>query len=391
LVLQVKDVRVKKGTIMARRVQGEGSVYQRKDGRWVAVIPLEEGKKKFIYRKTKREAAKELQLANQAKMQGVFVSSGDQKLADFLQQWLQDTAQPNLRPRTYIRYRELVELHIIPTLGKVTLQKLSAPHLQKLYNLKRQEGYAPQTVQHIHRVLHRALHDAVRWNLIARNTCDLVDAPRVPKKELQVLDVEQAQQFLQAAKSDPLEALYVVALTTGMREGELLALKWKDIDFQQGAIQVKRTIARVRGQGFKVLEPKTPKSRRSVSLAPMALEALKHHRIRQHQQRLIAGPAWEEHDWVFCNSLGKPMESGNMVKRSFRRVLERAGLPRMRFHDLRHSCATLLLSMGVHPKIVQERLGHSQISITLDTYSHVLPSLQEEASQRLDTLLVQRQ
>jgi len=228
-------------------------------------------------------------------------------------------------------------------------------------------------------------------NLMGRNVCDLVDAPRVPKQELQVLDVEQAQQFLEAAKSDPLEALYIAALTTGMREGELLALKWKDIDFQQGTIQVKRTIARVRGQGFKVLEPKTPKSRRSIHLAPMTLEALKHHRIRQRQQRLIAGAAWEEHDWVFCNSLGKPMERGNMVKRSFRRVLTRAGLPQIRFHDLRHSCATLLLSMGVHPKIVQERLGHSQIAVTLDTYSHVLPSLQEEASHRLDTLLVQRQ
>jgi integrase len=308
VVLQVKDVSVKKGTIMARRAQGEGSVYQRKDGRWVAVITLDKGKKKFVYRKTKREVSKELQLANQVKMQGVFVSSGDQKLADFLQQWLQDTAQPNLRPRTYIRYREIVELHIIPALGKVTLQKLSAPHLQKLYNQKRQEGYAPQTVQHIHRVLHRILNDAVRWNLMGRNVCDLVDAPRVPKQELQVLDVEQAQHFLEAAKSDPLEALYIAALTTGMREGELLALKWKDIDFQQGTIQVKRTIARVRGQSFKVMEPKTPKSRRSIHLAHMTLEALKHHRIRQRQQRLIAGAAWEEHDWVFCNSLGKPME-----------------------------------------------------------------------------------
>jgi integrase len=194
---------------MGKRANGEGTVYRRNDGRWVASISLDNGKRKSIYCKTQREAIREAQRANQAKEQGM--------LSAFLTSWLQDTAKPNLRPRTYIRYRELMELHVIPTLGSVKLHKVTPQQLQKLYNKKLEEGYAPQTVKHIHRVLHRALRDALRWNLVARNVCDAVDAPRVPKQEMRALSGEQAQQFLAAAKDDPLEALYVLALTTGMR------------------------------------------------------------------------------------------------------------------------------------------------------------------------------
>jgi integrase len=326
-------------------------------------------------------------LANQAKMQGTFITTGEQTLNDFLTHWLQDTAQPNLRPRTFIRYRQLIQLHILPVLGKVKLQKLTPQHLQKLYNQKLEEGCAPQSVKHMHRLLHKAFNDALKWNLISRNVCDLVDTPRVPKHEMKVFTSEQAQKFLEVAKGDPLEALYVVALTTGMRQGELLALKWDDIDFSHGKLQVRRTIARITDKGFTVSEPKTPKSRRSINLTPMAIESLKQHRIRQHEHRLLAGPAWDEQGWVYANALGRPIEAGNMMRRSFLPLLAKAELPKIRFHDLRHSTATLLLSMGTHPKIVQELLGHSQISMTLDTYSHVLPSLQEDAMSRLNTLL----
>lgn len=239
----------------------------------------------------------------------------------------------------------------------------------------------------MHRLLHKAFNDALKWNLITRNVCDLVDTPRVPKHEMKVFSSEQAQQFLEVAKGDPLEALYVVALTTGMRQGELLALKWDDIDFSHGKLQVQRTIARITNKGFTISEPKTPKSRRSINLTPLAIESLKQHRIRQHEHRLLAGPEWDEQGWVFANALGRPIEAGNMMRRSFLPLLAKAELPKIRFHDLRHSTATLLLSMGTHPKIVQELLGHSQISMTLDTYSHVLPSLQEDAMSRLNTLL----
>jgi integrase len=375
---------------MGRRVKGEGSVYRRKDGRWVAAIPLEDGKKKFIYCKKQSEALKALQLATQAKMQGALIATGDQILSVFLTSWLQDTAQHAVREKTYISYRQLIELHVLPLLGKVKLQKLGPQHLQRLYNTKHEEGYSPQTIQHIHRLLHRALKDAVRWNLVPRNVCDLVDTPRVPKKEMQTLTPEQAQQFLDAARGDPLEALYVLALNTGMREGELLALQWKDIDFKRGKLQVKRKIMRLPKKGFVISEPKTARSKRSIPLAPLTLEALKQHRLRQYEQRQEAGPLWDEQDLVFCNSMGRPIEVGNMLRRSFRPLLAKAGLPQIRFHDLRHSCATLLLTMEVHPKVVQERLGHSQISVTLDMYSHVLPTIQEDATRRLETLLAQR-
>src|SRR6266700_373779 len=251
------------GIAMGKRANTEGSIYQRNDGRWVASISLENGKRKSIYCKTQREAIKAVQQANRAKEQGLLVSE-EQTVEEFLTSWLRDTVQHSVRLRTYIRYRQLIEQHVLPMLAKVKLQKLSPQHLQKLYNAKLEEGYAPQTVKHIHRVLHRALHDALRWQLIARNVCDAVDAPRVPRKEMRALSGDQAQQFLEAAQGDPLEALYVLALTTGMRQGELLGLRWEDLDLALGTLQVRRTITRLVGKGFITAEPKTARSRRKI-------------------------------------------------------------------------------------------------------------------------------
>ncbi|GCE18570.1 site-specific integrase [Dictyobacter kobayashii] len=370
-----------------RRANGEGSIYQRKDGRWVASIFLDNGKRKSIYCKTQKEAMKAARQIHQQKDQGMFLFNEDQILNDFLTVWLRDTVKNTVRERTYGRYREIVTLHVLPTLGKVKLQRLTPQHLQLLYNQKLEEGYAPQTVKHIHRVLHKALGDALKWQLVIRNVCDAVTAPRVPRKEMQALSGEQARQFLDAAKGDPLETLYVLALTTGMRQGELLALKWEDVDLAIGTLQVKRTITRLVNKGFTVSEPKTARSRRHIHLTQMAVESLQQHRIRQQKARLVAGPAWSEQGWIFCNAIGGPIDVSNMIRRSFRPILVKAELPIIRFHDLRHSVASLLLASGIHVKIVQELLGHSQVSITLDTYSHVLPSLQKEAIGSLDTLL----
>ncbi|GER88990.1 site-specific integrase [Dictyobacter vulcani] len=371
---------------MGKRANGEGTVYQRKDGRWVATISLDNGQRKYSYFATQKEAVKAIREAHKLRDQGIILAGKDQTVAFFLETWLQDTAQPRLRPKTYIRYRQYVYRQIIPALGNIKLQQLMPQHLQKLYNGELRKGYSPQTVKHVHRVLHRALHDALRWGLVARNVCDAVDAPRVPRKEMQVLNAEQAKHFLYTAQGDPLEALYVLALTTGMRQGELLGLKWEDLSFETKRLQVKRTIARIGKQGFVVDEPKTVKSRRNISLTDLALESLKRHKVRQHELRLKAGADWMEQGWVFCNQRGKPWETGNLLRRSFKPLLNKAGLPDIRFHDLRHSAATLLLTMDVHPKIVQELLGHSNISMTLDTYSHVLPSLQEQAVTRLNSL-----
>ncbi|GER86527.1 site-specific integrase [Dictyobacter vulcani] len=373
---------------MKQRANGEGTIYQRKDGRWVACITIEYGKRKSLYFKTQKEAIQALKDLPHWKGQDPSFIGKDPTIEFFLKLWLEDIAQPRIRERTYLRYQGLVEQHIIPMIGTIKLQKLMPQQLQQLYNEKRREGYAPQTIKHIHRVLHRAFHDALRWNLIERNVCDAVDAPRVPKYEAQVLNHVEACTFLQAAQGDPYEAIYVLALTTGMRQGELLGLQWKDLSLNGDRLQIRRTIGRIGKQGFIIGEPKSAKSRRNIYLTEMAIKALKKHRERQQEQQRLAGPAWDDqgHRWIFCNQIGRPIEVGNIIRRSFKPLLKKAGVPEIRFHDLRHSTATLLLSMNIHPKIVQEMLGHSSIHHTMDTYSHVLPSLQKEAVTQLNSL-----
>jgi len=373
---------------MTRRGHGEGTIAKRADGRWVGAVSLQDGKRKWFYAKTRRDVQEKLIAALRDKHQGLPLALGPrQTLGQFLAHWLQAVAQPKLRPRTLARYRELIMIHIIPTLGKRPLQKIAPQDLQHLYAAKLRDNLSPRTVGHIHRLLHHALQHAVRWNLVARNVCDLVDPPRVAKQEIQVLSSEHAKMLLAAAQGNPLEALYVLALTTGMRQGELFGLKWQDLDLAAATVQVRRSLARLKGRGFVELEPKTARSRRSILLTPLAVSALRRHRSRQLEARLQASSDWEDLDLVFCNALGRPLEPTNVARRSFRPLLERAGLPRIRFHDLRHSAATLLLSLGTHPKIVQEMLGHSQIALTMDTYSHAMPTMQADAVARLGELL----
>ncbi|MEA2640783.1 MAG: hypothetical protein QOF51_2177 [Chloroflexota bacterium] len=376
-----------------RRGTGEGSITQLPDGRWQARIDLGyvncKRVRKAYFGTNRAEAAKKLNAAIAERAKGQPVAVEKQTLQQFLTRWLDDTVATSVRPRTAIRYRELVTLHILPTLGRTQLMKLTPQDLQALYAAKLAQGLAPRTVGHIHRVLHRALGQAVRWGLVVRNVCDAVDPPKVPRGEIRALSPEEAKRFLTAAVGDPFEALYVLALTSGMRQGELLGLKWQDIDLGQGVIQVRRTLGRVKGQGFVESEPKSSAGRRRIVLAPLAVQALRDHWDRQCDQRLERGMLPGADSLVFGNSLGNPVGPQNMIYRSFRKVLAKAGLPVMRFHDLRHSAATLLLAMGTHPKIVQELLGHSQISLTLDTYSHVLPGLQAEAIGKLGALLAE--
>ena len=233
----------------------------------------------------------------------------------------------------------------------------------------------------------KALDTAVKWNLIARNVCDLVSPPHAAGFEIKPLDAEQAQQLLMAARGHPQEALFVLALATGMRRGELLALKWQDINFTTGTLQIRRILTRFPGKGFVEAEPKTQKSRRNIVVAAFALEALKRHRKRQLEAKLKAGAAWQDHDYVFCTSIGTHLNPSKDALEVLKKLLQQAGLPDIRFHDLRHSAATLLLNEGVHPKIVQELLGHSNISMTMDVYSHVLPSMQQGAISRLNSVL----
>jgi integrase len=367
---------------MGKRGNGEGSVYQRKsDGLWVGSVSLDNGKRKVFYGKTKKEVTEKLITARHEQLQGVLVTAPAQTLKDYLEHWLEEVQKPTIRTSSYVKYRKVIYTYIIPAIGKIQLQKLTPQRVQSLYTSKLKEGLAPKTVQSIHGVLHKALDNAVKWNLVARNVCDVVSPPRVPQTEKQVLTVQQARLLLDHVKKHRLEVLLTVALTTGMRRGEILALRWSDINLEEGSIQVKRTVDYITHYGYVETEPKTARGRRKILLSSFVVEMLNAHCLAQMEERHKAGDKWIDKNLVFCGLLGD-FFNPNYLLRVFKKILEDAGLPRMRFHDLRHSAATILLSMNVHPKVVQEMLGHSTINMTLDTYSHVLPSMQKDIAER---------
>jgi len=354
-----------------RRGRGEGSIYRRKDGRWVGQYDLctDLGKKtKYIYGKDRKEVATKLTKAMADRDAGMVFDAGSLKVGDYLDGWL-DSIRDTLRRRTWIRHEEVVRLHLKPSLGNTKLDRLSAPQIQSLYRSKLDRGLSPRTVQIIHTTLYKALKQAVRWSLVPRNVADSVDHPKAPKREIKPLDEEQVKRLLKAAEGDKFEALYVLAITTGMRSGELLGLQWKDLDLPAGIVRVRRTVFNGR-----IEAPKTVKGNRSIKLTETSIRVL-----RKHEKTS---------EWVFCTNAGTSISVHNLHNRSWKPLLVRADLPHnTRFHDLRHTCATLLLTKGVHPKIVQEMLGHASITITLDTYSHVLPNMQEKAVEAMDDIL----
>ncbi|HZR39576.1 MAG TPA: tyrosine-type recombinase/integrase [Ktedonobacteraceae bacterium] len=376
---------------MAKRGHGEGSIYRRNDGRWAASMTLEDRKRKTFYGKTRKEVQEQLKAALHQQQEGTLITAPQQTLKHYLEYWLEEVHRQSIRPRTYERYEQIVRLHLVPSLGHHLLQKLLPQHLQSFYNKKLKEGLSTTTVISFHNLLHKALDHAVRWSLVAHNVCEKVSPPRRKHFEIQPLNLEQVQQLLAVARGHPQEALFVVALTTGMRRGELLALKWQDINLETGSLQIRRVLSRIPGtfpgKGYVEAEPKTEKSRRSLILTPFALEALKQHRLQQVEAKLKAGSQWQEHDYVFSTSKGTHLNPDQDVRVQLKKLLKKAQLPEIRFHDLRHSAATLLLSMGVHPKIVQEILGHTKIATTLDVYSHVLPTMQQEAMKKLNDAL----
>lgn len=251
-------------------------------------------------------------------------------------------------------------------------------------NAKLEAGLSPRTVQYLRAVLRRALCQALKWDLVARNVATLVDPPRSVRYEVSPLTPTQA--FLAAVKGDRLEALYSVALALGLRQGEALGLRWSDVDLDAGTLKVRVALQRIGGK-VELVEPKTKRSRRTVHMPPTIVTALKEHRIRQLQERLMCGQRWD-YSWnvIFASTIGTPLDARNVV-RLFHSALERAGLPPMRFHDLRHTWASLLLAQGVGPRTIMDVLGHSQISLTMDTYSHVMPEMCRETAELMEKLL----
>jgi integrase len=311
--------------------------------------------------------------------------AGRLTLGEYLDRWLNDCVRGTVRQRTWERYEQILRVHIKPTLGRVRLRALTAAHVRGLYKEKLNAGLAQRTVQYVHTTLRKALKDAVTDGLIPRNVTDGIKAPRPEKKEIHALSPDQARTFLEAARGDRFEALYVLAVHCGLREGELLGLRWDDVDLKAGKLSVRRTLSETR-TGHVFEPPKNGKGR-SIRLTTGTVEALRSHRKRQNEERLVLGSKWQDHDLVFPSQRGTTMNAKNLTSRTFKPILKRAGLPDIRLHDLRHTCATLLLSRGVHPKFVQELLGHATISITLDTYSHVLPSMGDQTATAMESAL----
>jgi len=375
---------------VSKRGQNEGSIYKRQDGRWAASLNLgyKNGKRhrKHFYGWTRKEVQDKLTEALRAHQQGLIIPDERQTVGQFLTCWLADTAKPSVRPLTYETYEAIVRRHIEPEVGRITLSKLTPQDVQRLLNNKLESGLSPRRVRHIHSVLRNALGQAHRWGMVARNVATLVSPPSVKRSEIQPFSPEQARAFLQATKGDRLEALYSVALAVGLRRGEALGLRWQDVDLERGTLTVNKSLQRI-GSKLTLVEPKTAGSRRTIVLPEVALTALKAHRARQNEERLKMGPLWQENKLVFTTTVGTPLEAGNVARRNFKKLLRSADLPDIRFHDLRHTAATLLLAQGIHPRVVMEILGHSQISLTMNTYSHVLPTLQHEAASKIDAIL----
>ncbi len=373
-----------------RRGQGEGAIYQRSDGRWCASVDQgwEDGKRKrkVIYGKTRREVADKLVVVQRTTQQGLPAQDDQITIGAFLDQWLRDVVKPTVRATTLNSYEGLVRKHLKPGLGKHRLAKLTPSHVQSFMNEKLEEGLSPRTVAYLRTVLRSALNKALEWGMVHRNVAALVKPPRSVRAEVVPFSPDEAKALLETIKDTRLQALFAVPLAIGLRMGEALGLRWADVDLDTGTLRVAQSLQRIKG-GVVFTEPKSAKSKRTIPLPGHSLGILKAHRSRQLQERLAAGDGWQDSGLVFTTPIGTALDSRN-VRRLFHELCEEAEIPKRRFHDLRHTCATLLLSQNVHPRVVMETLGHSQISLTLDTYSHVLAPLQRQAADEMDAALL---
>ncbi|MBI4332463.1 MAG: site-specific integrase [Chloroflexi bacterium] len=310
---------------------------------------------------------------------GSFMTPGKTTVAEYLERWLTDY-RANLSPRGFERYRDIIRAHLIPDLGAIPLTQLRPEHLQRHYTAMLKSGRSAGTVRYHHAVLHVALQTAVKWGLVVRNVADAVDAPKKRGVEMQTWDEDDVNHFLEAAKDSPYHHIFLTAIYTGMRRSELLGLSWKDIDFIFGQICVNRGLHQLKDGSYIFTEPKSARSRRTIALPPPAVLALQEHKERQEHDRAMLGLPLGNEDLVFSTVEGKPLRP-NTITRAWETLAARCGLKVIRLHDARHTHASLMLKWGIHPKVVQERLGHSSIEMTMDIYSHVMPGLQQAAAE----------
>jgi len=376
-----------------------GHIRKRSKNSWSIVIDVgrdpQTGKRRQQWRTvsgTKKDAERTLRELLHSLEVGSYVKPSRMTLGQWLQEWCQSYVAIHCSPRTAESYQSEVRRHLIPALGAIPLTQLHPQHLQNYYSQALTSGRADErgglsarTVQYHHRILSEALGHAVKMELLARNVAEAADPPRPEHKSMATLVPEDIPQFLEAAQETPYYVLFYTALYTGMRLGELLGSRWCDVDLDMASLSVAQALYKRSGV-CKMVEPKSSRSRRRIALSPSLALLLRQYKAEQQSQKILAGKPLADSDLVFSHSDGSPLDPG-VVSHTFVKVLGKAGLPHIRFHALRHTHATLLLKAGVHPKIVSERLGHANIVITLDTYSHVLPGLQERAAEHFDKML----
>lgn len=324
---------------------------------------------------------------------GTYIEPSNLTVGEYMEKWLQTHAEQNLRPSTYRSYRMQVSNHIIPILGAIPLEKLTPMHLQEFYRLMLKSGrkdgtggLSARTITYLHRIMHEALKHAAQWQLVLRNVADAAVPPRYKKWEMAILSREEALALLDQIREHRDYHLIFTAIYTGMRKGELLGLKWADVDLGLKVIRVNQQLQHFTGQGYIFTPPKTDKSRRQIPMGAALVEVFKEHKREQAQNKLMLGQDYHDMDLVFCLSNGNPQDTSNLNRR-FNRIMQQFGRPEIRFHDLRHTCATLFMAAGVDAKKVQEILGHESIRTTLDVYGHVLPSMQREAVDRMNDFM----
>lgn len=370
-----------------------GQVVERGKDTYLVRIYLGEGEdgKRRYYNKTitgtKKEAQRHLTSVLSELDQGTFIEPSKETLNRYLDRWLETSAIPRLRARTARDYREVLARYVREPLGQKPLASITPLDIQSVYSGMLASGLSPRTVRQTHAVLRSALKQAVKWQLLPKNPAEYVDLPRQKRTEMHAMSPDETKQFLNAARGTRWHTLFLLAVTTGMRPGEYLALQWKDVNLDEGTIYVTRTLSRHKGK-WHFDEPKTAKSRRKIKIAPSVAQALRAHKSRQAAERLKAGIGYQNFDLVFASRNGQPVDCDRLRGRYFKPLLEKAELPEtIRLYDLRHTCATLLLAAGEHPKIVSEMLGHASIQLTLDTYSHVLPDMQQSAVDKMEGML----
>lgn len=371
---------------MRRREKGDGYLGRRarSDGRWRASYVGSDGRRHYLHGSTKAEAKAKLDAALRDKAAGLYVAGPSQTLEQYLADWLRD-ASARLAPRTVERYRGLIAIHVNQALGQRPLRKLTAQEIARLYADLR-ERLAPASVAQLHAVLHSALEQAVRWHAIPRNPAAAVRAPRPVRRELRFLDPGETRRLIEAAADEPLGALYTGAAYTGLRLGELLGLRWRDIDLEGRSLTVQHTLTRQDGR-WVLRQPKTPHSRRTIRLAPAVVDAFRAHYLAEAERLLALGHRIGPETLVFTDRWGDPVNPWHVTERAFKPLLRRAGLPEVRFHDLRHAFASLMLSEGARIDLVSKMLGHASPSVTLNIYAHLIPGDEDAAVMRLQARL----